>query len=112
MSRIVGVQDKLLHQVTCGVKQDVLENKNTQFKVAFVPYLRRPVCSSAIYGKHWGRNMQQDYIPIPKYPGYQPAGHTGPDTFRRKKEKRKKTKPKIKKTPPHIFVSPMQFILS
>lgn len=58
MSGIVGVQDKLLHQVTCGVKQDVLENKNTQFKVAFVPCLRRPVCSSAIYGKHWGRNMQ------------------------------------------------------
>lgn len=58
MSGIVGVQDKLLHQVTCGVKQDVLENKNTQFKVAFVPCLHRPVCSSAIYGKHWGRNMQ------------------------------------------------------
>lgn len=33
VSWVVGVQDKLLHQVTCGVKQDVLENRNREFQV-------------------------------------------------------------------------------
>lgn len=34
MSRVVGVQDKLLHQVAGGVKQDVLGNRNRELQVS------------------------------------------------------------------------------
>lgn len=30
MAGIVGMQDKLLHQVTCRVKQDILKNKKSE----------------------------------------------------------------------------------
>lgn len=68
MSGIVGVQDKFLDQVTCGVKQDVLENKNAQFKVVFVPCLHRPVCSGAIYLQTLGREHADSSRITSRYP--------------------------------------------
>lgn len=57
MSRVVGVQDKLLHQVTCGVEQDVLEIQKGSFRCVVFAL---PVCSCAIYSKQLGRNMQRE----------------------------------------------------
>lgn len=37
MSRVVGMEDKLLNQVSCRVKQDILKNKKNTTEVQSTP---------------------------------------------------------------------------
>lgn len=56
MSGVVGMEDKLLNQVTCRVKQDILKNKDESDAFMLLHHMTDQISSSSspIYCKQRG----------------------------------------------------------